>query len=253
MRLKDKIAIVTGGGAGIGEAVAKRYAREGAKVVLAEINDTTGQAVEAAIRKAGGEALFVHTDVAQESDIQRVVSKTLERHGHIDVLFNNAAIAIYGQDTRAHELSNEVWHRTLAVNLTGYWLCAKYVLPSMLKQGWGVIINLASPTGMLGFQGITAYSTSKGGVFALTRAMAADYGSLGIRVNAIVPGTIDTPMNAEEFADPAIRQHYIGKAPAGRLGVGDDIAGVAVYLGSDDSSYCVGGVFTVDGGLTAAV
>ena len=253
MRLKDKIAIVTGSGAGIGEAVAKRYAREGAKVVLAEINETTGLAAEGAIRDAGGEGLFVHTDVAKESDIQRLVGKTLDRHGRIDVLFNNAAIALYGQDNRAHELSSEAWHRTLAVNLTGYWLCAKYVLPSMLRQGRGVIINVASPTGMLGFRGITAYSTSKGGVFALSRAMAADYAPLGIRVNAIVPGTIDTPMNADEFADPATRQRYIDKAPAGRLGLGDDISGLAVYLASDDSSYCVGGVFTVDGGLTAAV
>lgn len=251
MRLKDKVAIVTGGGVGMGQAVAQRYAREGARVTIAEINPATGQATAEAIKKEGGEALFVQTDVAFEEQVQAMVQATLARFGRIDILVNNAAVIVFQKEARAHELSNEVWDRTINVNLRGYWLCSKYVIPAMLKQGGGSIIFIASPTGMLGFTRLTAYSTSKGGTFGLMRAMAADYAPEHIRVNAIVPGTMDTPMNAEELSDPEMRKKYIAMAPAGRLGVGDDISGMAVFLATDDSDYCVGGIFMVDGGLTA--
>ena len=139
----------------------------------------------------------------------------------------------------------------MAVNLRGYWLTSKYVVPAMLRQGSGSIIHVASPCGLYGFTRLTAYSASKGGVIGLMRAMAADYAPNHIRVNAIIPGTIDTPMNAIELADPAIREKYAEIAPARRLGTPEDLAGIALFLASEDSDYCIGGIFTVDGGLTA--
>ena len=248
MRLKDKVAVVTGGGAGVGEAIALRYAQEGARVVVAEIVPSRGQAVLEAIQKSGGEAMFVPTDVSSEEQVKKLAETVLQRFGRIDILVNNAAILIAHGDTRAHELTNEVWDRTLNTNLRGYWLCVKYTIPSMLSQGKGVIIFVASRTGMRGFTGLAAYSASKGGVFALMRSVAADYARNGIRVNAIVPGTMDTPMNAEEFSDPEARKKYIPRIPAGRLGVGSDLAGMAVLLASEEASFCIGGVYMVDGG-----
>ena len=251
MRLKGKVAIVTGAGTGIGGGIAERFASEGSAVVIAEVDAGSGAAAVQTIRDAGGEAMFVPTDVSQEAQVKQMVETTLERYGRIDVLCNNAAVLFYQEETRAHELSNETWDRTLSVNLRGYWLTSKYVIPAMLRQGSGSIIHVASPTGIFGFTRLTAYSTSKGGVLGLMHAMAVDYAPDHIRVNAIIPGTIDTPMNAQELSDPATRARYADSAPAGRLGTPQDIAGIALFLASEDSDYCVGGIFTVDGGLTA--
>jgi NAD(P)-dependent dehydrogenase (short-subunit alcohol dehydrogenase family) len=251
MRLKDSVAVVTGAGAGIGRAIAERFAREGASVVIAEIDAQTGRDAAQSIEAAGGQALFVSTDVSDEAQVKSLVEKTVARFGRIDVLCNNAAVLFFQDEAPAHELSSEVWDRTIAVNLRGYWLTSKYVVPVMLRQKNGSIIHVASPTGIYGFTRLTAYSASKGGVFGLMRAMAADYAPHHIRVNAIVPGTIDTPMNAVELSDPVARERYAELTPARRLGTGEDLAGVAVFLASDDSDYCVGGIFTVDGGLTA--
>ncbi len=250
MRLKDKVAIVTGGGAGIGRAVAERFAKEGAAVAIAEIDSATGESAAQSIRTTG-EALFVKTDVSDEGQVRAMIQTVLDRYGRIDILCNNAAVLLFQQEARAHELTNEAWDRTMGVNLRGYWLCSKYAIPSMLKQGGGSIIHVASPTGLFGFTRLTAYSTSKGGVIGLMRAMAADYAPDHIRVNAIVPGTIDTPMNAVELSDREVRNRYAEITPARRLGTPQDLAGIAAFLASDDSDYCIGGVFTVDGGLTA--
>jgi NAD(P)-dependent dehydrogenase (short-subunit alcohol dehydrogenase family) len=250
MRLKDKVAIVTGGGAGIGRAVAERFAKEGAAVAIAEIDSATGESAAQSIRTTG-EALFVKTDVSDEGQVRAMIQTVLDRYGRIDILCNNAAVLLFQQEARAHELTNEAWDRTMGVNLRGYWLCSKYAIPSMLKQGRGSIIHVASPTGLFGFTRLTAYSTSKGGVIGLMRAMAADYAPDHIRVNAIVPGTIDTPMNAVELSDREVRNRYAEITPARRLGTPQDLAGIAAFLASDDSDYCIGGVFTVDGGLTA--
>jgi len=248
MRLKDKVAIVTGGGAGIGEAIALKYAQEGARVVIAEVNPARGEAAIQAIHKQGGEGVFVPTDVSSEEQVKKMVNTAVERFARIDILVNNAAILITHGDTRAHEVTNEVWDRTINTNLRGYWLCAKYTIPHMLSQGKGSIIFIASRTGIRGFAGLAAYSTSKGGVFALMRSMAADYARDGIHVNAIVPGTTDTPMNAEEFSDPEARKKYIPRIPAGRLGLAPDMAGMATFLATDEASFCIGGVYLVNGG-----
>jgi NAD(P)-dependent dehydrogenase (short-subunit alcohol dehydrogenase family) len=248
MRLVNKVAIVTGGGAGIGEAVAMRYAQEGARVVVADVDRTHGESTVSAIRKLGGEAVCAETDVASESQVQAMAQIALKSFGRIDILVNNAAILMSFGQVRAHEMSNEEWDRTIDVNLKGYWLCSKYVIPTMLSQQSGNIIFVASRTGLRGFPGFAAYSASKGGVLALMRSMAADYAPDGIRVNAIIPGTMDTPMNAKEFSAPGARDKYIPRIPARRLGVANDIGGMATFLASDDAGFCVGGLYFVDGG-----
>jgi NAD(P)-dependent dehydrogenase (short-subunit alcohol dehydrogenase family) len=248
MRLKSKVAIVTGGGAGIGEAIATRFALEGARLVVAEIDPDRGQSVVEAIQRLGAEALFVQTDVSSEPSVRVLVETTLKRFERIDILVNNAAVLISHGEIRAHELSVEEWDKTMGVNLRGYWLCSKYVIPSMMAQGTGNILFIGSRTGLRGFPGLTAYSASKGGTLALMRSMAADYARDGIRINAIIPGTMDTPMNADEFSRPGARDKFIPGIPAGRLGIASDIAGMATFLATEEASFCIGGLYFVDGG-----
>lgn len=252
MRLQNKVAIVTGGGAGMGLAVAKAYAGAGAKVVIAEIKPADGEHAVATIRAAGGEAIFVKTDVANSTAVEAMVAQAVADFGGVDVLYSNAAIQLVGQDARAHEVSEEVWDRTYNVNIRGVWLCAKYAIPAMLQRGGGSIINVASPTGLVGCApGYTAYSSSKGAVYGLTRVMAADYARDRIRVNALVPGPIETPLTRDIFADQVTREGLIKAVPLGRLGQPEDVVGLALFLASDESAYCTGGTFVVDGGQTA--
>jgi NAD(P)-dependent dehydrogenase (short-subunit alcohol dehydrogenase family) len=252
MRLSGKVAVVTGSAVGLGRAVAGRFAREGAMVVAADINVTAGAAAVEQIRKDGGRAIFVPTDISEERDVTALLHSASAEFGRIDVLYNNAAVLFHDRDVRAHELSLEIWDQVMGVNLRGTFLCSKHVIPFMLKQGGGSIINLGSPTGMIGCApNLTAYSTSKAGIFGLTRVMAAAYARDGIRVNVLIPGTMDTPMNGSVLGDEATREQYRDAVPMGRLGRPCDIEGIAVFLASEDSSYCTGGLYTCDGGLTA--
>jgi len=232
--------------------VARRYAREGAAVVVADTNASGGDALVEQIREDGGRGIFVRTDVGEERDVNTLLQSAWAQFGRIDVLYNNAAVLFHDRDARAHELSLELWEEVMRVNLRGTFLCSKHVIPFMLKQGGGSIINLGSPTAMTGCApNLTAYSTSKAGIFGLTRAMAAAYARDGIRVNILIPGTMDTPMNAPLLGDETTREQFTEAVPMGRLGRPCDIEGIAVFLASEDSAYCTGGLYTCDGGLTA--
>jgi NAD(P)-dependent dehydrogenase (short-subunit alcohol dehydrogenase family) len=251
-RLNGNVAVVTGGASGLGQAAARAMAREGAKVVIADVNAANGEATAHDIRAAGDEARFVKCDVSQAGEVEALFTNTIALYGQLDVLYANAAIELFSVDAKAHELSEAIWDRIMTVNLKGMWLTCKYGLIEMLKRKRGSIIIAASPTGLYGLgAGETAYSTSKGGVAGLMRVMAADYARDGIRINGVVPGNMDTPMNAKALGTPELREEAAAVIPMGRLGVAEDIAGVVVFLASDESAYCTGGFYMCDGGLTA--
>lgn len=239
---------------GLGRAVALAFAGEGSRVVVADVNDEAGEETAQAITHAGGQALFVHADVAKATEVEALVEKTLAHFGSLEVLFASAAVQLHGQDAKAHQLSEAIWDKTITVNLKGTWLTCKYGIAAMLdsKTPSGKSVILAgSPTGLTGAANYTAYSASKGGVIALTRTIAADYGSLGIRVNAIVPGPMETPLTAPLFADTGFRHSLEQATILGRLGQAEEIGGLAVFLASDEATYCTGGIYMADGGITA--
>jgi NAD(P)-dependent dehydrogenase (short-subunit alcohol dehydrogenase family) len=252
MRLSDKVTIVTGAAVGLGRAAAARFAREGASVVIADINESEGSALAGQLVSQGLKAVFVRTDVSKEDQVKALVDSTLATYGRVDVLHNNAAIQLSDRDSIVHELTLETWEYVMGVNLRGAFLCGKYVLPHMLKQGGGSIVYVGSPTGIIGCAPkLTAYSASKAGVAGLARVMAAAYARNSIRVNVIIPGTMDTPMNSYILSNDEVREQFREAVPLGRLGTPSDIEGIAVFLASDESSYCTGGVYMCDGGLTA--
>jgi NAD(P)-dependent dehydrogenase (short-subunit alcohol dehydrogenase family) len=252
MRLSGKVSIVTGASAGLGASVAARFAREGSSVVAADTKEPDGVALVEHLRSQGLDASFIRTDISNEESVKYLIDAVLARYGRIDVLFNNAAILLSGRDLPAHEITMETWDLVMGVNLRGPLLCAKHTIPSMLRQGAGSIVNVSSRTGIYGCAPqLTAYSASKAAVIGLTRVMAAAYARAGIRVNSIVPGTMDTPMNGYLFADDGTRDRYREAVPMGRLGTGADIEGLAVYLASNESAYCTGGLYMCDGGATA--
>lgn len=252
MRLSGKVAVVTGASVGLGRAVATRFALEGASVVAADTNEADGASLADELKSQGREGIFVRTDVSQECAVKALFETALARYGRINVLYNNAAILLPEHDRPVHELSPETWDHVMGVNLRGAFLCARYAVSSMLENGGGSVIFLGSPTGLVGCApNLTAYSTSKAAIMGLTRVMAAAHARDKIRVNSIVPGTMDTPMNAYILADPAVREQYREAVPVGRLGTPQDIEGIAVFLASDESAYCTGGLYMCDGGLTA--
>lgn len=251
MRLKNKVALITGAGRGIGRAAAELFAHEGARLILAENNADVGCEAEAALREAGGEAMFVQTDVSQSAQVQALFQTVRERFGTLDVLYNNASIFLGDADKPVTELSEEVWHQVLAVNLHGVFLCCKYGIPLMLKNG-GSVINTASSAALIGVPGCDAYTATKGATLALTRSMAVEYGPHKVRVNCIAPAGIDTPMLRESNLDQSNfdEAKFFAKAPLGRYGTAQEIAGVALFLASDESSYLTGTVLVADGGTT---
>ena len=251
-RLEGKVAVVTGAADGIGHAIAAGMAREGARVYLSDIDDGKGEAAAAAIRAGGGAATYVHCDVAIEGDIAALIEKAVEETGRIDILVNNAAIAIGGMPV--HEMTDEQWHRLIAVNLTSVFRGCKFALPHMIRQGAGSVINMASAQGHVGLDGWTAYAGAKGAVMSMTRQMAVEFGPAGVRFNSISPGTIATPMNEKVIAELGdhVARAWVKMHPIGRIGRPEEIAEAAIYLASDAASFTTGIDLKVDGGLTAA-
>jgi NAD(P)-dependent dehydrogenase (short-subunit alcohol dehydrogenase family) len=252
MRLKDKVSIITGAGSGLGKEMALLFAREGSKVVVAELKEESGKRVAEKIRRQGGSALFVQVDVSRASDAERMTQETLKAYGRIDVLVNNAGIN--PSRTSLADTSEEHWDLTLTVNLKGVFLCSKYVLPPMVRQGGGSIIHIASAAGLIGCSSRAAYSASKGGVVGLTRSMAVDYAPQGVRVNSICPGFIETELTHSYFEnirqDEKRWQHIIELHALNRIGVPSDVAHAALFLASDESSWITGLNLAVDGGFT---
>ncbi|HKH97799.1 MAG TPA: SDR family NAD(P)-dependent oxidoreductase [Candidatus Sulfotelmatobacter sp.] len=250
--MTGKVALITGGTSGIGEATAILFAREGACVAVTGRNELRGQAVRDRILQDGGKAIFIRTDVRQSADCCRSVDETLHAFGKLDILFNNAGV-FYPHTTL--ECSEEEWDLQIDVNLKGTFLMSKAALPHMIAQGSGVIINNSSGWGIVGGDQAVAYCASKGGVVLLTKAMAIDHGHQGIRVNCICPGDVDTPMLPEDARLRGMEwQDYLtgcGNRPLGRIGTPDEIAKAVLFLASDDSSFMTGAALVVDGGGTA--
>lgn len=247
-RLAGKVAVITGAGSGIGRAAARAFVAEGATVGLL---DRSPDGIERLAAELGDAALPLVADIADEGEVARAFAGVDRRAGRLDVLYNCAGVQLHGRDARAHDLDLAVWEATMRINLTGTFLCCKHALRLMLRSGGGSIINCGSPTALTGCgAGYSAYSSSKGGMLALTRVLAIDYARDNIRVNSIVPGTTQTPLIADLLADPAGHEALVAGEPLGRLETPEDLAGIAVYLASDESRFATGATFVVDGGLT---
>jgi NAD(P)-dependent dehydrogenase (short-subunit alcohol dehydrogenase family) len=248
--VQDKIALVTGGGSGIGRATALMFAREGAKVVVADIVVTGGEETVQLIQAAGGEATFVKADMANASDIEAMVQKVIATYGRLDCAHNNAGIE--GATGRTADYNEAEWDRVIRINLTAVWLCMKYEIPQMLKQGGGAIVNTASDAGLLGVPQMPAYVASKHGVVGLTKTAALEYAKSGIRVNAVCPGVIHTPMVERITGQrPGRAERMTAAEPVGRMGKPEEIAAAVVWLCSDAASFVTGLPMAVDGGIAA--
>ena len=245
MRLASKVSIITGGGSGIGKAIAMAFVREGAKVVIA---GRDSKKLEAAAREIGADCLAVSADVSNAGSVKKLVSATVDRFKHINVLVNNAAVLLPGT---AESLSEEDFDQTFDINVKGLWLMSRAVLPHMRASGGGSIINIGSVLSMVGARNRVAYSASKGAVMAMTKAMALDHAAENIRVNCIAPGIVETEMVARFSTDENVRKQRVAMHPMGRFGQPAEIASAAVFLASDESGWTTGSVVTIDGGYSA--
>ena len=248
--LEDKVALVTGGTSGIGRDTALLFAKAGAKVVVAGRREQEGNETVELIRAAGGDGLFVKTDVSKASEVDALVQKTVEKFGRLDLAFNNAGIE--GVWVPIAKQTEEDWDRTIGINLKGVWLCLKYEIRQMLKQGGGgAIVNMSSVTGLVGAGGAAAYSASKHGVIGLTKSAALETAKSGIRINAVCPAVIETPMGKRLFGAPAVHKAVLNSHPIGRFGRPEEIAEAVVWMCSDRASFMTGQCLILDGGFLA--
>ena len=248
MRLKDKVAIVTGAASGIGKATAVLFAEHGARIVVADIDEAGANETVAIIQDAGNEAIYIQTDVTISDNTEKMAQETLNTYGKLDILVSSAGIAMR---LPVADLPEEDWHRCLDVNLTGVYLCAKAAIPDMQKNGGGSIINLSSIYGIVGADVRAAYVATKGGVTNLTRGMALDYAEDNIRVNCLCPGFVETPLVAGVIKTPEEYKALADKHPMRRLAQPEEIAYGALYLASDESAFVTGIALPIDGGYTA--
>jgi 3-oxoacyl-[acyl-carrier protein] reductase len=246
MNLSERVAIVTGGGRGIGRAIALKLAEVGATVVVNDVGDSTpAEGVAEEIRKMGGESLVVLADISQSSEVARLVDNAVEKYGKIDILVNNAGIT---RDQLIMRMSDDEWDKVLGINLKGVFLCSKAVLRPMMKQRWGRIVSISSIVGLIGNAGQANYASAKAGVIGLTRTIAKEVASRGITANAIAPGFIDTPMTQQLPEER--KQELMNQVPLGYLGTPRDIAEAVAFLASEEARYITGQVITVDGGIS---
>ena len=252
MRLKDRVAIITGSASGMGRAGAVLFAREGARVAVVDNNEEGGLGTERLVRDAGGDALFIRTDVSKSDQVAAMVNSVIERYEQIDILWNNAAATklCNEQDRPVHLLPEPLWDQMIAVTLKGQFLCCKNVLPHMMKARKGAVINTSSTDALIGQGGYDSYTAAKGGIVSMTRSMAVYYATFGIRINAICPGFVHTELQDPWLKNPKSRR-AIEDLHLTRIGLPEDIAKFALYLASDDAEYVTGGIFTIDGGFSA--
>ena len=249
--LDGKVALITGAASGIGRATALTFAREGARVVVSDVDASGAEETVSLIGEAGGESVFIHSDVSKAAHVEALVSRSVEVYGRLDAAHNNAGIE--GIRVPTADFPEDEWDRVMSINLKGVWLCMKYEIQQMLAQGGGAIVNTSSIAGLIGMKGSTAYGAAKHGVVGLTRVAALEYAQSGIRVNAVCPGAVETPLARRLMGeDPEREAMYMAIHPVGRLGTPNEIAEAVAWLCSDAASFVTGLAMPVDGGVVAA-